>query len=196
MFRSNRRPRLALASLILLSLALMACQPMRDQPKFLQSEATNLFPDGTSSRPFVPDTVPRGMAQDDTLLYTGRDQNGNYSTVFPFPVTADVLARGQSRFNIYCAPCHGRLGNGAGIVVARGFTTPPTFHSDTLRKAPVGLFYDVISHGFGAMPDYSTQILPRDRWAIIAYIRALQLSQNATINDVPQNERAALGSGG
>lgn len=198
MFRSRpgRREGLVFLGLIGLALMVMACQPMREQPKFVQDEPTNLFSDGTSTRPLISDTVPRGYLRDDVLLFTGKDANGQDSTEFPFPVTAEILQRGQARFNIYCAPCHGRLGTGGGVVVARGFTTPPTFHSDRLRNAPVGHFYDVISNGFGAMPDYSTQIAPRDRWAIIAYIRALQLSQHATINDVPPDQRAALNAGG
>lgn len=195
MFRNDRRA-LAVVALLLVSFVALACQPMRDQPKYLQDEPSNLFSSGTSDRPLVPDTVPRGYLHADTAMYDGKDQNGNPVTQFPFPITKDDLLRGQQRFNIYCAPCHGRLGTGGGVVVARGFTTPPTFHSDRLRNAPVGHFFDVITNGFGAMPDYSNQIEPADRWRIIAYIRALQLSQNATINDVPPDERAKLNSGG
>jgi hypothetical protein len=169
---------------------------MRAQPKYFWDRSSSLFPDGTSDRPLVPDTQPRGDLRDDTLLFTGKNPDGTDATVFPFPITMPVLQRGQERFNIYCAPCHGTLGTGGGVVVARGFTTPPTFHSDRLRNAPVGHFFDVITNGFGAMPDYSAQVAPRDRWAIIAYIRALQLSQNATINDVPPAERSRLGTGG
>src|SRR5215467_12937498 len=115
---------------------------------------------------------------------------------FPLTVTAEVLDRGQQRFNVFCAPCHSRLGDGQGMIVKRGFRAPPSFHIDRLRPAPVGPFFDVITNGFGAMPDYAQQVSPRDRWAIIAYIRALQLSQNATLADVPPDKRAELDAGG
>lgn len=115
---------------------------------------------------------------------------------FPIAVTPDVLARGQERFNIFCAPCHSRLGDGQGMVVRRGFRQPPSFHIDRLRNAPVGHFFDVVTNGFGAMPDYAQQVSPRDRWAIIAYIRALQLSQHATLADVPPDKRGEIDAGG
>jgi mono/diheme cytochrome c family protein len=119
-----------------------------------------------------------------------------YASTFPFPISPEVLDRGEERFNIYCSPCHDRLGTGNGMVVQRGYRHPPSFHTDRLRQAPVGYFFDVITNGFGAMPDYSAQILAHDRWAVIAYIRALQLSQNATLVDVPPEERSKLQSGG
>jgi mono/diheme cytochrome c family protein len=112
---------------------------------------------------------------------------------FPFAVTKEIVERGQQRFNVYCAPCHDRTGSGEGMIVKRGYAKPPSYHIDRLRQAPDGHFYDVITSGFGAMPDYAAQIPPRDRWAIVAYIRALQLSQNATVNDVPAGQRANLG---
>jgi len=115
---------------------------------------------------------------------------------FPIAVTPEVVCRGRERFNIFCAPCHSRLGDGQGMVVKRGFRAPPSFHIDRLRTAPVGHFFDVITNGFGAMPDYGQQVRPADRWAIIAYIRALQLSQNATIADVPPDKRGELDAGG
>src|SRR5262249_15538535 len=115
---------------------------------------------------------------------------------FPIAVTAEVVSRGQERFNIFCAPCHSRLGDGQGMIVKRGFRAPPSFHIDRLRAAPVGHFFDVMTNGFGAMPDYGQQVSPADRWAIIAYIRALQLSQNATIADVPSDKRGELDAGG
>ena len=111
-------------------------------------------------------------------------------------MTREVIERGQERFNVYCSPCHGRLGIGDGMIVRRGYRKPPSYHIDRLRQVPNGYIYDVISHGFGAMPDYAAQIPPRDRWAIVAYVRALQLSQNASINDVPANARGQLGQGG
>jgi mono/diheme cytochrome c family protein len=125
--------------------------------------------------------VAYGSVDDDNLNVAPE------SNQFPFPVTRQVLDRGQQRFNIYCAPCHGLLGDGNGIITQRGLRHPPSYHIDRLRQAPVGHFYDVITHGFGAMQDYSAQISPHDRWAIIAYIRALQLSQHATVADVPQH---------
>ena len=118
-------------------------------------------------------------------FYTGKGPDGKLVDTFPFPVTKEVIERGQERFNIYCAPCHDRLGNGDGMIVRRGYRHPPSYHIDRLRQVPNGYIFDVITNGFGAMPDYAAQIPPRDRWAIVAYIRALQLSQNASINDVP-----------
>jgi mono/diheme cytochrome c family protein len=115
---------------------------------------------------------------------------------FPFPVTKEVILRGQERFNIYCTPCHDRTGGGNGMVTTRGFRHPPSYHIDRLVQAPVGHFYDVMTNGLGAMPDYAAQVEPKDRWAIAAYIRTLQLSQQATINDVPAEARAQMGPGG
>ncbi|HEV8129883.1 MAG TPA: cytochrome c [Acidobacteriota bacterium] len=118
-----------------------------------------------------------------------------YANVFPFPITLDLLDRGQERFNIYCSPCHGRVGGGEGMIVKRGYRQPPSFHIDRLRAAPVGYFFDVISNGFGAMPDYATQISPPDRWAVIAYLRALQLSQSIKVDELAPAERRKLESG-
>ncbi len=180
---------------LLLALLLVGCnQLMVDQPKEQTYDPSSFFPDGASARPAVPDTVARGYLRDDIQLFTGKDVQGADVTTFPIPITRVVLDRGQERFTIYCAPCHGRLGGGDGMIVRRGFSTPPTFHSDRLRSAPVGHFFDVITNGFGAMPDYRTQIPPRDRWAIIAYIRALQLSQHAPLADVPPEVRERLTS--
>jgi hypothetical protein len=163
-------------------LLLAACQQqMAQQPKYLPLSPSTFFADGCSARPQVDDTVAYGSVDDDNLNVAPE------SNQFPFPVTRQVLDRGQQRFNIYCAPCHGLLGDGNGIITQRGLRHPPSYHIDRLRQAPVGHFYDVITHGFGAMRDYSAQISPHDRWAIIAYIRALQLSQHATVADVPQH---------
>jgi hypothetical protein len=131
---------------------------------------------------------------EDTLLFQGK-LNGKPAEVFPFPITLQDLDRGQERYNIYCTPCHDRLGNGEGMVVRRGFRRPPSYHIDRLRQAPPGYLFDVITNGFGAMQDYSAQIAVRDRWAIVAYIRALQLSQNARLADVPESERNSLSGG-
>jgi len=119
-----------------------------------------------------------------------------YASIFPFPISPEVLDRGEERFNIYCSPCHSRIGDGNGMIVQRGYRHPPSFHTERLRHAPVGYFFDVITNGFGAMPDYSAQVVPRDRWAVIAYIRALQLSQNAALGDVPPEDRSKFLSGG
>jgi mono/diheme cytochrome c family protein len=115
---------------------------------------------------------------------------------FPFPITLEVLNRGEERYQVFCSPCHGRIGNGDGMVVRRGYRRPPSYHAEQLRKAALGHFYDVITNGFGAMPDYSAQVAPRDRWAIVAFIRALQLSQNATLADVSEEKRVLLSGGG
>jgi mono/diheme cytochrome c family protein len=163
-----------------LLLILAGCrQDMHDQPRFKPLAESDFYADQRSARPPVEGTVARGQLHEDAYFYTGKI-GANPGDYMPFPVTEDVLARGRERFNIYCAPCHSRLGDGQGMVVKRGYKQPPTFHQDRLRKAPLGYFFDVMTNGFGAMPDYAAQIQPRDRWCIVAYIRALQLSQNAT----------------
>ena len=173
-------------------LATAGCrQDMHDQPRFEPLEANSFFPDGRSARPLVTGVVARGTLQDDAHLYTGR-MNDEFVTTFPFPITQDVILHGQERFNIYCTPCHGRLGDGEGMIVQRGLKHPPSYHIDRLREAPVGYFFNVITNGFGIMFDYSDRIPVRDRWAIISYIRALQLSQNAKIDDVPADARQQL----
>jgi hypothetical protein len=166
-------------------------QDMQDQPKYIPLRPSNFFADGRSARPLVPGTIARGQLREDTLFYTGKIGD-KPADVFPFPITRAVLDRGQERFNIYCAPCHDRLGNGLGMIVRRGFRRPPTYHSDRLRQVPAGYIYDVISNGFGAMPDYSAQIDPRDRWAIVSYVRALQFSQNANVAELSPAARAQL----
>jgi mono/diheme cytochrome c family protein len=182
-------PFVSLVSSVLAALLLSACrQDMHDQPKYIPLRESTFFSDLRSARPLVEGTVARGQLHDDGLLYTGKD-NGADATIFPFPVDARVMARGRDRFNVYCSPCHGRTGQGDGMVVQRGYRVPPTFHQDRLRNAPAGHFFDVITNGFGAMPDYAAQIKAADRWAIIAYVRALQLSAHATLADVPSSER-------
>jgi mono/diheme cytochrome c family protein len=149
---------------------------------------SDFFPDQRGARPLVDGTVARGDLRADTYFYTGKvgDNPGDY---MPFAVTKEVLERGRERFNIYCAPCHSPLGDGNGFIPSRGFSRkPPSYHILRLQKAPLGYFYDVMSNGFGIMSDYSSQISPRDRWNIVAYIRALQLSQNATTADVPAGQ--------
>jgi cytochrome c553 len=164
---------------------------MQDQPKYIPLRASTFYPDDRSARPLVEGTVARGHLHDDTLLETGKIGNDD-ATVFPFAVDAGLLARGRERYDIYCSPCHGRTGAGDGMIVRRGFRRPPSYHDDRLRNAPVGHFIDVMTNGFGAMADYRQQVEPRDRWAIAAYIRALQLSEHATIGDVPETERGRL----
>jgi hypothetical protein len=173
-------------------LALTACrQDMHDQPKYRGLRGSSFFADGQSARPLVANTVARGHLNEDVLLMTGKDGE-NDTTVFPFPVTAEVMARGHERFDIYCSPCHGRTGNADGMVVRRGFRRPPLFSEEGLRNAAVGHFFDVMTNGFGAMPDYQAQIPVNDRWAIAAYVRALQLSMYAPLEDVPAAERGRL----
>ena len=176
------RKRSALGLLAILVLA--GCrQDMHDQPRFKPLAESDFYADLRSARQPVEGTVARGELHEDTYFYTGKIGN-NPGDYMPFAVTEDVLQRGRERFDIYCAPCHSRLGDGNGMIVQRGFQQPPSYHTDRLRKAPLGYFFDVMTNGFGAMPDYAQQIRPRDRWCIVAYIRALQLSQNATQADL------------
>jgi mono/diheme cytochrome c family protein len=171
----------------------VACrQDMHDQPKYIPLRPSDFFSDGRSGRPLIEGTVARGHLADDAAFYTGKGPDGKFLDTFPFPVTKDVIERGQQRFNVYCTPCHDRLGNGDGMIVRRGYRKPPSYHIDRLRQAANGYIYDVITNGFGAMPDYAAQVQPGDRWAIVAYIRALQLSQNVPVNDVPAEGRTQL----
>lgn len=173
-------------------LGLAGCrQDMADQPRYGPLAPSDFFGDGRSARPLVPGTVARGQLREDELFYTGKSGKV-FAKELPFPVTYQVIERGHERFNIYCTPCHDRIGSGNGMIVQRGLRRPPSYHIDRLREAPVGYFYDVISNGFGAMPDYAARIAPKDRWAIVAYIRALQFSQHATLDDVPAAERKWL----
>jgi mono/diheme cytochrome c family protein len=161
---------------------------MHDQPKYIPLRESTFFGDSRSARPIVEGTVARGQLREDALLYTGK-VNGADAAVFPFAVDERVMARGQERFNIYCSPCHGRTGQGDGMVVRRGYRRPPSLHIDRLRDAAPGHFFDVMTNGFGAMPDYAAQVAVEDRWAIAAYVRALQLSAHATLADVPADRR-------
>ena len=171
---------------------LAACrQDMHDAPRYEPLEASTFFTDGRGSRALVANTVARGMLREDEHLYQGKI-DGQLTDSFPMPVTAEVMARGRERFNVFCAPCHGRTGQGNGMVVQRGFRAPPSFHEERLRTAPVGYFFDVQTNGFGAMADYAAQVPVADRWAIAAFIRALQFSQRATVGDVPPDRRAEL----
>jgi mono/diheme cytochrome c family protein len=167
-------------------------QDMQDQPKYKPLAASAFFPDGQSARPLVADTVARGHLDDDLEFYSGKTAAGKPLEVFPMAVTEDVLKRGRERFNIYCSPCHDRTGTGRGMVVRRGFKPPPSLHVERLVQAPPGHFFDVMTSGFGAMPDYRSQVTAADRWAIVAYIRALQRSQQAILADATPEEAAKL----
>ena len=167
-------------------------QKMADQPRYEPLVGSTFFSDDRAARPLVEGTVARGQLRSDEHLYTGKEREKLVDT-FPFPVTRAMMARGQQRFNIFCSPCHDRVGTGEGMIVRRGYRAPPSLHMHRLREAPAGYFFDVMTNGFGVMPDYAQQIQPEDRWAIVAYIRALQLSQHATLVDVPEDQRQQLG---
>ena len=190
--RTHSRLVLLLSAAVLVAVGCR--QDMHNQPRVggnRSLRASDFFADGRSERDLPQGVVARGQLRDDTYFYTGK-VGENLGTVFPMPVTQEVLDRGEQRFNVYCTPCHSALGDARGMIVLRGFRQPPSFHEQRLRNAPVGHFFDVMTAGFGAMPDYAAQITPADRWAIAAYIRALQLSQNATVNDVPSDQRSNL----
>ena len=168
---------------------LSACRlDMQIQPRVEPLSDSTFFSDHRGARPLVEGAVARGELRADTYFYTGKigSTDGDY---MPFPVTREVLERGRQRYNIYCSPCHSPLGDGNGFIPSRGFSRrPPSYHIPRLEKAPLGYFFDVMTNGYGIMLDYSSQVSPRDRWAIVAYIRALQLSQNATRADVPAGQ--------
>ncbi len=182
-------PRFLMGCVLLL---LTGCaQKMAAQPRYDPLVPGDFFPDGQSARPPIPDTVSRDALAVGTPLDTGK-LNGKYVTTFPIPITREVLTRGQERFNIFCSPCHDRVGTGNGIAVQRGFTGPPTYHTTTLRDLPNGQYFDVITNGGQDMPPYGPQIPVMDRWAIIAYVRALQLSQHAPLSDLTPSEQQML----
>jgi mono/diheme cytochrome c family protein len=194
----RRSPRAVLGrvAVVVMAVGLAACrQDMHDAPRYEPLEASQFFADGGSARALVAHSVPRGFLREDELLNTGKI-NGQLVDEFPMPVTAAVMARGQERFNVFCSPCHGRTGAGNGMIVQRGFRPPPSYGEQRLREAPAGYFFDVMTNGFGAMQDYAAQVPVADRWAIAAYIRALQFSQAATIDDVPADRRAELDATG
>ena len=166
-------------------------QDMHDQPKYKPFRRTDFFGDERSARPLLEDTVARGQLRADAAYYTGK-QGTTPVDVLPVAVTPALLRRGQQRYGIYCTPCHGATGRGDGMVVQRGYRRPPSFHIDRLRNEKTGYFFDVMTNGFGAMPDYAAQVPVADRWAIVAYLRALQLSENARLEDVPADRRAEL----
>jgi hypothetical protein len=180
----------ALAGLV--AVFLSGCRlDMHVQPKYLPYEPTNFFSDGRSERQPVPGTVARGQLHLDDLLFTGME-NGTEADRFPFPISRADLERGRERYNVYCTPCHDYTGSGNGMIVQRGFPHPPSFHIDRLRQAPVGHFFGVMTNGFGRMYSYADRLDAGDRWRVAAYIRVLQLSRNATVQDVPDANRADL----
>ena len=164
---------------------------MHDQPRYKSLARSAFFGDDRSARPRVPGTVARGHLPGDPAFDTGKVGTGFVPAV-PVAIDMTLLKRGQDRYTIYCTPCHGQVGRGDGMVVRRGYRPPPSFHIDRLRAQPAGYFFDVMTAGFGAMPDYADKLSPADRWAVVAYVRALQLSQNSTVADVPAARRGEL----
>jgi len=180
------------ATVLLCLLASTACrQDMHVQPRYKALDPSTFFDDGRSARPVVPGTVARDQLRTDEALYTGK-LNGVEVATFPIPITREDLERGRERYNIYCTPCHDRLGDGQGMIVQRGFPAPPSYHTDRLRQAPVGHFFSVMTNGYGTMYSYASRITPEDRWKIAAYIRVLQLSQAAKISDLTDEDRRQL----
>lgn len=176
----------------LFSLVLASCrQDMHDQPKYKPLRASRFFADGRSARPLPMGVIARGHLDDTDSLHTGT-ANGAFLTQIPVPVNIETLSRGQERFNIYCAPCHGRVGDGRGMIARRGFMIPSDLNSPRVRHAPPGYIFGVITNGYGAMPDYRDQVPVADRWAIAAYVRALERSRQTTLADVPAEHRTEL----
>ena len=172
-------------------LAITGCrQDMQNQPKFYPQRGTTFYADGRSARTQVPGTVARSQGVINDYFHTGFI-DGKVGDGLPVPLSMDLLRRGQERYNVYCTPCHSRVGNGMGMIVQRGYYPAASFHSERLRQAPLGHFFQVMTNGLGAMPDYAAQLTPQDRWAVVAYIRALQLSQNATEAEVADGHRTA-----
>jgi cytochrome c553 len=179
-----------LAALALLTLGCR--QDMHDQPKVEPLEASTVFGNGAASRPMIEGTVARGQLFEDQVLYTGRTTDDQFASTLPLPLTRDLLDRGQTRYDAFCSPCHGRLGDGLGMVVQRGFKRPNSFHDQRLVDSPVGYYFDVMTNGFSQMSSYAAQISPADRWAIAAYIKALQLSQSVPVELLPAADRAKV----
>ncbi len=195
-----RRPSPALAAIPVLALALAACRnDMHRQAKTIPLRESKFFADGSSARPLPEGVVARGFLRDDAALYRGMGPDGKFVLDLPVPLTRELLLRGRERFNIFCSPCHGRTGDGQGMIVQRGFKNPPSYHIDRLRNERAGYFFDVMTNGFGQMSGYAAQVPPEDRWAIAAYIRTLQISQNVPVAQLTPDQRAALeraGQGG
>ncbi|MFZ0744162.1 MAG: cytochrome c, partial [Terracidiphilus sp.] len=185
---SQKRVKDGAPAFVLMALLLLVAgcrQDMQNQPKMIPQRGTDFFADHRGARPQVLNTVARGQLHEDSYFYTGVIQGANgyreEQNVMPFPVTMEVLERGQERFNIYCTPCHSRVGNGLGMIVERGYKPAANLHDQVRMAQPISHYFYVMTHGYGAMPDYSAQLVPADRWAVAAYIRALQLSEDATL---------------
>ena len=191
---TNASRTLGLVAASALALGLAACNPIRqdmaNQPKNRPLSPSDFFADGRSERPLLENTVAHGSIVDDQLV-VAKDSNA-----FPVPVNEELLVRGRQRYGIFCSPCHGLQGDGNGMAAVRGMKHPPSYHDDRLRKSPNGYFFDAITNGFGSMLGYSAQIPVRDRWAIVAYVRALQLSRNAKVSDLPAELKQKLEAGG
>lgn len=181
----------AFAALFLLADATGCRRDMQDQPRYKPLAASRFFADSRSARPVPAGTIARDELNDTDVFHTGIS-SGVFTAEFPVPITKKLLLRGQQRYNVFCTPCHGFLGDGNGMIAKRGFKWPANLHTDRLRNAPPGYLFQVVSNGYGAMPAYDHQIPPHDRWAILAYVRALQLSRNATLADVPAERRGQL----
>jgi mono/diheme cytochrome c family protein len=166
---------------------------MYDQAKVKPLAESEFFANGQSARPIPTDTVARGGLREDKAMYAGLGPDGKFLKELPVPLTRQLMERGHERFDIFCSPCHGKQGDGLGMIVERGFKQPSSFHTDRLREQPIGYFFDVMTQGFGQMSSYATQVPPEDRWAIAAYLRALQLSQHALVAELPPEDRAKLG---
>ena len=191
--RMIRRREWGIGMLLLVLLAAAGCtQDMKNQPKERPLRESRFYLDGASSRPLPEGTVPRGFLRADASYYKGIGPDGTFVKTIPATVDEALLQRGRQRFEIYCTPCHGREGNGRGMVVRRGFKQPPSYHIDRLRGMPPGYFFDVITNGFGQMSSYAAQVPPSDRWAIVAYIRALQLSRHVELSKVSPAEREKI----
>jgi mono/diheme cytochrome c family protein len=181
-----------LCGAVLLSAA--ACRnEMYDQAKTKPLSEGEFFANGQNARPLPTDTVARGFLHEDKAMYAGLGPDGKFVKELPLPMTREMMTRGKERFDIFCSPCHGKQGSGLGMIVERGFKQPSSFHNDRLREQPIGYFFDVMTQGFGQMASYAVQVPPEDRWAIAAYIRALQLSQHAIVAELPAEDRAKLG---
>jgi mono/diheme cytochrome c family protein len=190
----TRRASIAAAALVALAGSAACRQDMHDTPRYKPLQQSDIYADKRSSRPLIDGTVARGFLKDDDVFYTGM-QAGAPVEKIPMPLTEAVVARGAERYNIYCSPCHGIAGDGDGMIVKRGYKQPVSYHDPRLRNERAGYFFDVMTRGFGQMPDYAAQVSPKDRWAIVAYIRALQLSQHASVGDLSPAERQRLERG-
>ena len=194
--RAGTRPAPTWLLAVLIVITATACrQDMHDQPKLEPFEASDFFTDGMASRKPVEGTVARGELRADDHFYRGVDAEGGFATTLPMPMTVDLLQRGRERYDIYCSPCHGRTGDGDGMVVRRGFKTPQSLHQDRLRESPPGYYFDVMTNGFGDMSGYASQVPVADRWAIAAYVQALQLSRNASQARLAAADLAVLSGG-